>query len=301
MESKLLITGPSADYELIDSGAGEKLERFGSYILSRPDPQALWKKLLPESQWQKAHARFARTPSNGRAGGKKPEWIISENLPKKWTIEIVGMKFFIRPTSFKHTGIFPEQSENWQWVKAVIEKNKNNRKIKVLNLFGYTGGATLAALSAGADVTHIDGSKVAMTWAKENVQLNGLVDKPVRWILDDATTFVKREIKRGNHYDAIIMDPPTFGRGPQGEIWKLEDHFVELLDECKKVLSDNPLFFIINGYASGYSAQAYGNALSEIMSQWKGYMTIGELGIQESNKQRLLPAGIFARWENSQL
>jgi 23S rRNA (cytosine1962-C5)-methyltransferase len=322
MKTTILVTKASADYELIDSGNGEKLERYGKYILRRPDPQALWNKNLSEDEWKNNDAVF----DNDRKSWKFTQNDFTRNrdsssLRDGWQISFDNLKFNIRPTAFKHTGVFPEQSSNWSWIISKIKNQKSNIKIpdfnptanssqlrpKILNLFGYTGGATLAALSAGAEVTHIDGSKAAITWAKENTELSGLSEKPVRWIIDDARKFVMREIKREVTYDAIMMDPPSFGRGGKGEIWKIEDDFLKLLDDCSKILSDNPLFFIINGYASGYSSIAYMNALEPIVKKFGGEIEIGELTIEETlhnsgiiggqgKTGRLLPCGIFARW-----
>lgn len=289
IESITLITKPSADYELIDSGNGEKLERYGKYVMRRPDPQALWNKTLSESEWKSADAIFL---ADKKVWKKK-----NEQMQNEWQISFGKIKFNIKPTAFKHTGVFPEQESNWKWIE---EKIKNSgRKLKILNLFGYTGGATLAALSAGAEVVHVDGSKSAVSWAKENAELSDLDKKPVRWIIDDARKFVMREIKRGERYDGIIMDPPSFGRGGKGEIWKIEDNFLPLLSECAKVLSDNPVFFLINGYAAGYSAIAYYNALKPLMEKYGGNFELGELAIEESKAKRLLPCGIFVRWSNS--
>jgi 23S rRNA (cytosine1962-C5)-methyltransferase len=286
MEPKILTTKPSADYELIDSGNEEKLERYGKYILRRPDPQALWKKSQLETEWKNADALF---DADKKVWKKK-----NESMQNEWNVSFDDLKFNIKPTAFKHTGVFPEQEPNWQFIKSKIKDAK--RPIKVLNLFGYTGGATMAALSSGAEVTHVDGSKSAITWAKENAQLSGLINKPVRWIIDDARKFVMREIKRGGKYDGIIMDPPSFGRGGKGEIWKIENDFIKLLDECQKILSDSPLFFIVNGYAAGYSSNAYYNALKPIVEKYGGQFEIGELTILESKGKRLLPCGIFVRW-----
>ncbi len=305
MEPKILKTLPSADYELIDSGNEEKLERYGKYVLRRPDPQALWNKTLSENEWKNADATF---------GADKKTWKKKNaSMQNEWQILFDNLKFNIKPTAFKHTGVFPEQEPNWIFIKEKIKaagrpinpvkyplkadpSEAGFNRVKVLNLFGYTGGATLAALSAGAEVTHVDGSKSAITWAKENAELSGLDKKPVRWIIDDARKFVMREIKRGGKYDGIIMDPPSFGRGGKGEIWKIESDFLKLLEECSKILSDNPLFFIINGYAAGYSSQAYFNALKPLVEKYSGQFEIGELTIQESKAKRLLPCGIFARW-----
>ncbi len=286
-EITILSTKPGKDYELIDSGLGEKMERYGEVVLSRPDPQALWKKSLNEKEWNNVHAFFRRED-------KKSGWETKRNVPERWPIELAGLKFWIRPSAFKHTGVFPEQVSNWEWTMGKIAKA--NRKVSVLNLFGYTGGATLAAAKAGAEVCHVDGSKVAIGWARDNAELSGLQDKPVRWILDDARAYVKREIKRGRKYDGIILDPPAFGHGPNKELWKIEDHFLELMDLCQKVLSDKPLFYLINGYASGYSALAYANNLEDYFDGQGGQIEVGELTIEESRGGRLLPCGIFARW-----
>lgn len=290
IEPKILITKPSKDYELIDSGGEEKLERYGKYVLRRPDPQALWSKTLSEKEWKSADAFFFRDAD-------KKGWKKNKEMPNEWTISFNDITFNISPTAFKHTGVFPEQEPNWNWTKDTIRKA--GRPVKILNLFGYTGGATLAALSAGAEVTHVDGSKAAINWAKENAELSGLSKKPVRWIIDDARKFVLREIKRGVKYDGIIMDPPSFGRGGKGEIWKIEDNFIQLLDECSKILSDDPILFIINGYAAGYSSQAYYNSLTPFMEKYFGGFELGELTIEESKGGRLLPCGIFVRWSKN--
>ena len=293
--SNILITEPSKDYELLDSGEGEKLERFGTIVLSRPDPQALWHKKLGEAEWKKADGYFTRDGSDGK-------WMMKNGKLDRWPIEFGGLKLWVKPSSFKHVGIFPEQYPNWEWLKAQIEKSKiknqnleNDSKISVLNLFGYTGGATLMCAQAGASVVHVDSSKTAMTGARDNAELSGLKDRPVRWILDDAREFVRRELKRGNKYDGIIMDPPAFGHGPDNELWKIEEHFLPLVDQCLELLSDKPLFFLINGYSAGYSAMAYENNLLPLMEKFGGAIEIGELTIREASG-RLLPAGIFARW-----
>ena len=290
MNSLILTTTPSRDYELLDSGDGEKLERYGAVVVSRPDPQALWHKKLASAAWKSAHAKFSRT-------AERAEWKFDAHTPERWNIELAGLKFWIKPTAFKHVGIFPEQVSNWTWMQECIKKSAH--PVKVLNLFGYTGGATLAAAHAGASVCHVDGSKVAVTWARDNAELSGLKDKPIRWIVDDVRAFVKREIKRGVRYDGILLDPPAFGHGPERELWKIEDDFLPLLALCKEVLSDKPLFFLVNGYASGYSAIAYGNNLHEMLPLDSGTFEIGELTITESKSERLLPCGIFARWKTS--
>jgi 23S rRNA (cytosine1962-C5)-methyltransferase len=306
--SSILITSPSADYELIDSGGGEKLERFGKIVLSRPDPQALWSRRLGMAEWKKADGNFTREERGrpeGRSGGAGG-WSLKSTTPTKWDISFAGLKLIIKPTAFKHTGLFPEQSVNWSWMQEKI-KNSETKDIEVLNLFGYTGGATLACAQAGAKVVHIDSSKAAVAWARENAELSGLTDKPIRWIVEDARVFVGREITRGRKYDAIIMDPPAFGHGPTSELWKIEEHFLDLIEECKQLLKDKPLFFVINGYSAGYSAVAYENNLLDLKAKYGGEIEIGELAIEEvasrqstveSQKMqtRLLPAGIFARW-----
>ncbi|MFA5175492.1 MAG: class I SAM-dependent methyltransferase [Patescibacteria group bacterium] len=290
----ILTTRAENDYELLDSGENEKLERYGKYVLSRPDPQALWPKRLKKEAWQKADAVFSHESKGGF-------WKLKPGVPEKWKIEFGSLKFWIRPTVFKHTGLFPEQASNWDWIYKLIHSQKSiaSRHINVLNLFGYTGGATLAAARAGADVCHVDGSKTAIGWARENAELSGLADKPIRWILDDAATFVRREIKRGKKYDGIIMDPPAFGHGPNKEMWKIEEDFLNLLELCEQILSDDPLFFLINGYASGYSSIAYENNLLALKKKYGGEIEKGELTIAESKGERLLPCGIFARWSKS--
>lgn len=300
--SDILITKSSMDYELVDSGDGEKLERWGKILMSRPDPQALWPKRLPESEWQKADAYFTRDSD-------KAEWVFRGKAPSEWPIDFSGLKFLIKPTAFKHTGLFPEQSPNWDWMRGLIEKARKaavpEADIEVLNLFGYTGGASLACAQAGAKVVHIDSSKSAVTWARQNAEISGLADRPIRWIIEDARVFVGRELKRGRQYDAIIMDPPSFGHGVSDELWKIEDHFLPLIEDCKKLLKPAPLFFLINGYSAGYSAIAYGNNLLPLKEKYGGKIEIGELAIEEramSEKEvkklpaRLLPAGIFGRW-----
>jgi 23S rRNA (cytosine1962-C5)-methyltransferase len=292
--SHILTVTTEPQYELLDSGEGEKLERFGAHVLSRPDPQALWPKLLPESEWKKAEAYFTRNDSGA-------EWTYVQGKPlDKWSIEFGGLKMWIKPTAFKHTGLFPEQASNWKWMREKIQNRlaaAPETEIEVLNLFGYTGGASLACAQAGAKVVHIDGSKAAVTWARENAELSGLGDKPIRWIVEDARAFVEREIRRGRTYDAIIMDPPAFGHGPESELWKIEEHFLALIENCKKLLKPEPLFFLINGYSAGYSAIAYENNLLPLQKQYGGEIEIGELTLRESSPDgRLLPCGIFARW-----
>ncbi len=283
MERITLTTKASEGYELLDSGLEEKLERYGKVVLARPDPQALWPKKLGDSHWGIANGRYVRE-------GREGQWL-TKNLPKQWEIEFGGLKFLIKPTSFKHTGLFPEQLSNWEWMRKQIVPG-----VKVLNLFGYTGGATLAAAQAGAEVTHVDASKTAMTWARENAKLSDLDDKPIRWIVEDALVYLRREIKRGSSYDAIIMDPPAFGHGPKDELWKFEEHFLELMRLCGELLSKKPIFVLINGYAAGYSPLAFAYNLEPIVKKFGGDIEYGDLTIEESGSKRLLPCGIFARW-----
>lgn len=290
--SNILVAEPCPDYALLDSGCGEKLERFGSVVLSRPDPQALWDKALDLAEWKKVDGSFTRDD-------KKGEWNLKKNSSERWQISFGGLKFWIKPTPFKHVGLFPEQISNWQWMKEKIESAKNKdpkQDIEVLNLFGYTGGATLACAESGAKVVHVDGSKAALTWARENSELSGLDKKPIRWILDDVRAFVKREVKRGRKYHGIIMDPPAFGHGAKEEVWKIEEDLMPLLNMCQSILADQPIFFIINGYSAGYSALAYENLLLPLMKKNGGSIEKGELAIREKDSDRLLPCGIFARW-----
>ena len=286
MERITLTTKPNKGYELLDSGLEEKLERFGDIVLARPDPQALWPKHLGEGEWVKAQGRFERQ-------GREGKWH-AKDLPKEWQIELGGFKFYIRPTSFKHTGIFPEQLSNWEWAQKLLQERP---AAKVLNLFGYTGGATLAAAAAGAEVTHVDASKTAVAWARENAKLSGLEGKPVRWIVEDALVYLKREVKRGSKYDGIIMDPPAFGHGPKDELWKFEEHFLELMRLCQDLLCNRPLFVLINGYAAGYSPLAFAYNLEPVVKKFGGDIEYGDLTIEEGGSGRLLPAGIFARWQ----
>ncbi len=286
MNIDVLTTEASKDYELIDSGNGEKLERFGDITLVRPDPQALWAPALDAATWSKADGRFVRAGASG-------SWKMSPTVPKEWKISLENLSFAIKPSSFKHVGVFPEHAANWKWITSTIKNS--GRKISVLNLFGYTGGATLAALAAGAEVCHVDGSKAAVAIASSNAELSGFKDATVRWIVDDVIAFIKREIKRGKKYDAIVMDPPAFGRGPKGEVWKIEHDFSQLLTLSKELLTPTPLFLLVNGYAAGYSALGYANALEGVFLGLKN-SHCGELTIKDRSG-RLLPAGIFGRIE----
>lgn len=275
------------DYELIDSGDGAKLERFGNYVIARPDPRAIWKRMAPHAVWQRAHAGFVR--------GDKDEghWDIKTQPPADWQVRYRDIFFTLKPTSFKHVGIFPEQAVNWDWMTAVI---KSRPSTKILNLFAYTGGATMAALSAGAEVTHVDAAKSTIEWAKANVSVSKLSDKPVRWITDDAYKFALRETKRGNTYDGIILDPPRFGRGPKGEVWKIEDDLPKLITTCRALISDKPAFILINAYTADLSPLVISHLLTDMTASLGGIQNRGELAIADSTSGRLLPNGIFARW-----
>jgi len=280
------------DYEIIDMANGEKLERWKDVYLVRPDPQIIWKdKSFPE-KWNKINARYNRSNTGGGS------WEYSKKMPSSWEIKYKNLTFNIKPMGFKHTGLFPEQAVNWDWMIEKIQSAKSaNREVKVLNLFAYTGGATVACLSAGASVCHVDSSKGMVTWAKENVISSGLQDKPVRYIIDDVVKFVNREIRRGNKYDAIIMDPPSYGRGANGEVWKFEENIYDLVELCAKVLSDNPLFFLINSYTTGISSNVLENIL-KLNIKKKGTFSNGEIGLPMTNSNLILPCGIYGRWEN---
>lgn len=281
------ITPAEDSYALLDSGEGMKLERFGSYVLSRPDPEALWPKRLPAEEWAKADAAFSRKGATGA-------WKTAKDFPKSWVIPYGGLKLELRPTSFKHVGLFPEQKSHWEWLAKKIVHAK--RPVKVLNLFAYTGAASLSAAEAGAEVTHLDSSKVAIEWAKKNAELSGLSRMPIRYIEDDALKFLRREAKRGNRYDAIIMDPPAFGHGSGASLWKIERDFYELFALALAVLSENPLAVIVNGYTAGYSPLTLENNVRAIQEKFGGAIETGELAIREEGSERLLPAGVFSRW-----
>jgi 23S rRNA (cytosine1962-C5)-methyltransferase len=282
-----------SDYQLLDSGNNEKLERFGIYILRRPDPQALYPKALPESEWKKADAIFET--SFGKGKWRK----INTNIPDSWITTFGDISFSTTLGTFKHVGVFPEQESNWMWLRDTIEKGmKTRKKITVLNLFAYTGGATLACLAAGAEVVHVDASQGIVDVAAKNAELSGLKDKPVRWIVDDVKKFIARELKRGNKYHGIIMDPPAYGHGPKKEVWNIEEHLLPLIEDAKQLLAPDALFFLINGYSAGYSPIAYGNNLKSLEKKG-GTVETGELVLIESEGKRSLPAGLFARWRNS--
>ncbi len=281
------------DYECIDAGNKEKLERWGDVILRRPDPTAIWPADTASRRWKNVDGFYHRS---NKGGG---EWQFFRQLPEYWTISYKQLTFKVSPTGFKHTGLFPEQAANWDYM---MEKIGNaNRDIKVLNLFAYTGGATMACAAAGAvEVVHVDASKGMVNWAKENMVLSHLEDHKIRFIVDDVIKFVEREKRRGNQYDAIIMDPPSYGRGTNGEVWQLEDKLYTLIDKCKDILSDDPLFFLVNTYTTGFSALALSNIMKEVLSQSfpNGKLTYGQLGLPLTNRNMILPCGIYGRYEN---
>ena len=278
------------DYEILDMANGEKLERWGNIILIRPDPQIIWKEKSFPEKWKSANAKYNRSNTGGG------NWNFIKPLPKSWQIKYKDLTFNIKPMGFKHTGIFPEQAVNWDWMMSKIKNSA--RDIKVLNLFAYTGGASVACLKAGASVCHVDSSKGMCEWAKENVASSGLSDRPIRFLVDDVVKFVNREIRRGHKYDAIIMDPPSYGRGTNGEVWKFEDNIADLVKLCMNVLSDKPLFFLINSYTTGISSQVLENLLRiNIPKKAKGKFSHGELGLPMTNSKMILPCGIYGRWE----
>lgn len=282
------------DYEVIDCSKGEKLERWGNYILVRPDPQVIWDTPKREKGWKKCNAHYHRS---SKGGG---EWEFFD-LPKQWEINYKELTFRLQPFSFKHTGLFPEQAANWDWFGDLIreEKKKNpDKKIKVLNLFAYTGGATVAAAKAGAEVVHVDASKGMVTWAKENAVASGLKDAPIRWLVDDCVKFVEREIRRGNHYDAIIMDPPSYGRGPKGEIWKIEEKIHPFVKLCTEILEKEPLFFLINSYTTGLQPAVLSYMIgTEIVPKFGGKVQADEIGLPVSSNGLVLPCGASGRWQ----
>ena len=279
------------DYEILDMANGEKLERWKDVYLVRPDPQIIWKdKLFPE-KWNKINAKYNRSNTGGGS------WEYNKKMPSSWEVKYKNLTFNIKPMGFKHTGLFPEQAVNWDWMINKIKESK--REIKVLNLFAYTGGATVACLSAGASVCHVDSSKGMVTWAKENVISSGLQDKPVRYIIDDVVKFVNREIRRENKYDAIIMDPPSYGRGANGEVWQFENNIYDLVNLCTKVLTENPLFFLINSYTTGVSSTVLADILNlTVAKRYKGKVEAGEIGLPMEKSDLVLPCGIYGRWEN---
>ncbi len=289
------------DYEVIDTSAGEKLERWGKYILLRPDPQVIWNTPKTNPNWKKINAHYHRSQKGGG------EWEFFD-LPEQWAIHYNDLTFHLKPFSFKHTGLFPEQAANWDWFSALIREEVSKRKkqfgsnnyepLKVLNLFAYTGGATCAAANAGANVTHVDASKGMVTWAKENAAASGLSDAPIRWLVDDCVKFVEREIRRGNHYDAIIMDPPSYGRGPKGEIWKIEEKIHSFIALCQQILTEKPLFFLVNSYTTGLAPAVLTYMIStEIVSKHGGHVEAQEIGLPVTQTGLILPCGAAGRWQ----
>ena len=276
------------DYELLDCGGGEKLERWDSQILVRPDPQAIWESPRTNKLWSRADGRYHRSSSGGGHWDK-------EKLPEQWQVKYRDLTFRVKPMNFKHTGLFPEQAVNWDFAREKIENA--GRPIRVLNLFAYTGGATVACAASGASVCHVDAAKGMVAWAKENAKASGLEDAPIRWIIDDCAKFVEREIRRGKTYDAIIMDPPSYGRGPGGEVWKLEENLFPFVKLCAKVLSDKPLFVIINSYTTGLAPSVLGYMLHMLVAEkYGGKVTWDELGLPVTETGLALPCGATGRW-----
>ncbi len=284
----MLIASDWKDYEVLDTGDGEKLERWNDIVLRRPDPQAIWPKQRPEI-WRRADAHYSRS---AKGGG---EWTFFKELPERWTVRYRDLQFYVRPTGFKHTGLFPEQAVNWDWMAGLIRAA--GRPVRVLNLFGYTGGATLACASAGAKVTHVDAAKGMVQWAGENRRLAGIDETRVRWIVDDALKFVAREARRGNVYEGILMDPPSYGRGPGGEVWKLENELYGLVEACERVLAKDALFMLINSYTTGLQPAVLNNMLSMTVGKSRtGRVTADEI-VLPVTAGGVLPCGASGRWE----
>lgn len=280
------------DYEILDTSGGEKLERWGDYILVRPDPQVIWNTKKEHKGWKKKNAHYHRSSK----GGGSWEFF---SLPEKWTIQYGQLSFGLQPFSFKHTGLFPEQAVNWDWMeKKIRERTVRGRTVNILNLFAYTGGATIACAHAGASVTHVDASKGMVTWAKENARLSGLFDAHIRWLVDDCGKFAEREIRRGNKYDAIILDPPSYGRGPKGEIWKMEDSIFPFLERLMLLLSPDPVFFLLNSYTTGLQPGVLSYMLNlTLVEKFGGHVKAEEIGIPLKGKNLVLPCGASGRWE----
>lgn len=276
------------NYNLLDSGRGRKLEQLGPYILDRPCSQAVWEPTLTEDHWKRADALFTRETDN--------RWIKNPKLPEQWTITTGGVTFKISPTDFGHLGIFPEQNRFWLWIQDIVSEHKKKREIQILNLFAYSGGSTLAAAAAGAHVCHLDASKGMVAWARENAALNGLEAAPIRWIIEDVTKFLTREIRRGKRYDGIILDPPTFGRGSKGEVFKIEDDIGLLLDQCKQLLTPDPLFVLFSCHTPGFSPLAMHHLLDQQMKGHRGRIDSGEMTLEGNKGVYPLPSGTYARW-----
>lgn len=292
MGDNMFLSDKWKDYELIDAKDGEKLERWGDIILRRPDPQIVWTppKSAQSALWNKADARYIRSQSGGG------HWKYNKKVPEKWSVNYGELKFGIKMMGFKHTGLFPEQAANWDWFSDIIKKSKR-KDVKVLNLFAYTGGASIAALSAGASVCHVDAAKGMVSWAKENAALSALSQRPIRFIVDDVKKFVEREIRRGNKYDGIIMDPPSYGRGPSGEVWKIENELFSLIELCLQVLSNDPLFFLVNSYTTGLSGSVMENIYKlTLKSRFGGKSETDEIGLPITTGGLVLPCGYSARW-----
>jgi len=282
------------DYRLLDTGNFQKLETFGPHRFIRPAPQAIWPKSLAKEQWSKADGEYKYFKGKESGG----EWKLNRKLPKEgWTIRFQDLNFMVRPTGFGHIGIFPEQALNWIWISEQI-KNSGRSEINVLNVFGYTGASTIACAQAGAKVTHVDASKASVTWARNNLELSGLAERPVRWIVDDAMKFLQREHKRGRRYDAIIMDPPSFGRGPNGEVWKIENTLSDLMVQCKNILSADPLFLLLTTHSPGFSALTMKNMLQiYLVEEGSGIFSTDEMYIYDTGSDLHLPNGFYARWQ----
>ena len=288
---QLLLADAWQDYELLDAGDGMKCERWGKYVLVRPDPQILWPR-RGGGRWSGYDALYHRSDKGGG------HWEFKTKLPEQWDIRYRDLKFKIRPTNFKHTGLFPEQAVNWDWTTQKIKSARaSGQEVNVLNLFGYTGAASVAAAAAGAHVCHVDAAKGMVDWCGENVMLSGMERTAVRYIVDDCVKFVRREVKRGRRYDGLIMDPPSYGRGAGGELWKLETHLWPLLQECLSVLSDKPLFMLVNAYTTGLSPTVLGNLLDELLVDHGGSVSTGEVGLPIKADGKVLPCGIYGRWE----
>jgi 23S rRNA (cytosine1962-C5)-methyltransferase len=291
MELRLQTPPLWPDYELIDSGNGAKLERFGNILLERPETQAIWTPRLPVSEWQRASAVFRRVRGDEGQGS----WQVRRPVPDRWQLTAYGLTCWVRLTPFRHTGVFPEHSAHWDWLARQTAARPHAR---ALVLFGYTGLSSLHLARSGAEVTHVDASKPAVRWAQENQELTGLADRPIRWLVDDVGKFVQREQRRGRKYDIILLDPPVFGRGPQGEIWRLQEQLPQLLRDCADLLTDRPLGVLVCAYATTISPLTIGNVLNEVMEPFGGTVSAGELALQEANQGRLLPAAIYAAWTN---
>ena len=281
------------DYELLDSGDGMKLERYGPYTFARPEPQAVWQRALPQGNWQKAHAIFQ--PSQEESGG---HWQLNKPVEPGWAMQYKGLKFRAQTTAGRHLGVFPEQAAHWDWIEETIGAAK--RPAQVLNLFGYTGLASLVAARAGAKVTHVDASRKSVAWARENQALSGLSDRPIRWIVDDALKFAQRETRRGVKYEGVILDPPKFGRGPKGEVWEFFRYFPELLKTCRLLLSEQPLFICMTAYAIRASALSLYYGLEEITAGLSGQISAGELALVERSAGRMISMALYARWKSDE-